>query len=192
VHGRYSSTGDLPTRNSQVPAIRRSAWVAPRRPYPLRNPPTKCTARYGKAAAKAVRRAMRRRKRGALRSGSGKGKVVRSRKQAHHWSFGGTRKRCHSSQEEIRMKPARCARGNAAGHIHLYCFHLLMTATSLAFLLCLTRHNNRTPRILRRWFRRLLLRMHIVFRMWDVHDPFIEPVHNVVETFDPMPWLSRA
>jgi hypothetical protein len=40
-------------------------------------------ARYGKAAAKAVRRAMRRRKHGTLRSGrGGKGGVVRSRKQA--------------------------------------------------------------------------------------------------------------
>ena len=40
-------------------------------------------ARYGKAAAKAVRRAMLRRKHGTLRSGTGgKGGVVRSRKQA--------------------------------------------------------------------------------------------------------------
>jgi hypothetical protein len=47
-------------------------------------------------------------------------------------------------------------------------------------------------RIYEAGLRRLLLRTHIVFRMRDVHDPFIEPVHNVVETFDPMPWLSRT
>jgi hypothetical protein len=40
-------------------------------------------ARYGKAAGKTVRSAMRRRKRGALRSGpGGKGGRVKSRKQA--------------------------------------------------------------------------------------------------------------
>ena len=40
-------------------------------------------ARYGRAASKAVRSAMRRRKRGTLRSGKGgKGGVVKSRKQA--------------------------------------------------------------------------------------------------------------
>lgn len=40
-------------------------------------------ARYGKAASKSVRTAMRRRKRGTLRSGKGgKGGVVKSRKQA--------------------------------------------------------------------------------------------------------------
>jgi hypothetical protein len=40
-------------------------------------------ARYGKAAAKAVRSAMRRRKRGTLRSGrGGKGGAVKSREQA--------------------------------------------------------------------------------------------------------------
>jgi len=40
-------------------------------------------ARYGKAASKSVERAMRRRKRGTLRSGkSGKGGRVKSRKQA--------------------------------------------------------------------------------------------------------------
>jgi hypothetical protein len=40
-------------------------------------------ARYGKAAAKSVRSAMRRKKHGTLRSGkSGKGGRVKSRKQA--------------------------------------------------------------------------------------------------------------
>jgi Family of unknown function (DUF6496) len=40
-------------------------------------------ARYGKAAAKTVRSAMRRRKRGTLKSGKGgKGGTVKSRKQA--------------------------------------------------------------------------------------------------------------
>ena len=40
-------------------------------------------ARYGKAAAKSVERAMRLRKKGTLRSGkAGKGGKVRSRKQA--------------------------------------------------------------------------------------------------------------
>ena len=40
-------------------------------------------ARYGKAASKSVKSAMRRRKRGTLRSGlSGKGGRVKSRKQA--------------------------------------------------------------------------------------------------------------
>jgi Family of unknown function (DUF6496) len=40
-------------------------------------------ARYGKAAGKTVRSAMRRRKRGTLRSGQGgKGGAVKSRKQA--------------------------------------------------------------------------------------------------------------
>jgi hypothetical protein len=40
-------------------------------------------ARYGKAAGKTVRSAMRRRKRGTLRSGKGgKGGAVKSRKQA--------------------------------------------------------------------------------------------------------------
>jgi hypothetical protein len=40
-------------------------------------------ARYGKAASKSVERAMKRRKRGTLRSGKGgKGGQVRSRKQA--------------------------------------------------------------------------------------------------------------
>ena len=40
-------------------------------------------AKYGKAAGKAVKSAMRRRKRGTLRSGkSGKGGKVKSRKQA--------------------------------------------------------------------------------------------------------------
>jgi hypothetical protein len=40
-------------------------------------------ARYGKAASKSVERAMKRRKRGTLRSGKGgKGGPVRSRKQA--------------------------------------------------------------------------------------------------------------
>ena len=40
-------------------------------------------ARYGKAAGKSVQSAMRRRKRGTLRSGKGgKGGVVKSRKQA--------------------------------------------------------------------------------------------------------------
>jgi Family of unknown function (DUF6496) len=40
-------------------------------------------ARYGKAAGKTVRSAMRRRKRGILRSGKGgKGGAVKSRKQA--------------------------------------------------------------------------------------------------------------
>ncbi|PYU32010.1 MAG: hypothetical protein DMG31_11285 [Acidobacteria bacterium] len=40
-------------------------------------------ARYGKAPSKSVRRAMRRRKHGTLRSGrSGKGGRVKSRKQA--------------------------------------------------------------------------------------------------------------
>ena len=40
-------------------------------------------ARYGKAASKSVRRAMRRRKRGTLKSGKGgKGGTVKNRKQA--------------------------------------------------------------------------------------------------------------
>jgi hypothetical protein len=40
-------------------------------------------ARYGRAASKTVKSAMRRRKRGTLRSGKGgKGGVVKSRKQA--------------------------------------------------------------------------------------------------------------
>jgi len=40
-------------------------------------------ARYGKAAAKSVKRALRKRKHGTLRSGKGgKGGVVKSRKQA--------------------------------------------------------------------------------------------------------------
>jgi hypothetical protein len=40
-------------------------------------------ARYGKAASKSVRAAMRRKKRGTLRSGKGgKGGIVKSRKQA--------------------------------------------------------------------------------------------------------------
>lgn len=40
-------------------------------------------ARYGKAASKSVKSAMRRRKHGTLRSGrSGKGSTVKSRKQA--------------------------------------------------------------------------------------------------------------
>jgi Family of unknown function (DUF6496) len=40
-------------------------------------------ARYGKAASKSVRTAMRRKKRGTLRSGKGrKGGIVKSRKQA--------------------------------------------------------------------------------------------------------------
>ena len=40
-------------------------------------------AKYGKAASKSVKRALRKRKRGTLRSGkSGKGGVVKSRKQA--------------------------------------------------------------------------------------------------------------
>jgi hypothetical protein len=52
--------------------------------------------------------------------------------------------------------------------------------------------SNHLPRILLRRFRNLLFRTHIVFRMLNAHDPFVEPRHNVVETFDAMPWLSRT
>ena len=47
------------------------------------NPQEEPMARYGKAASKSVRAAMRRKKRGTLRSGKGgKGGIVKSRKQA--------------------------------------------------------------------------------------------------------------
>jgi hypothetical protein len=51
-------------------------------------------ARYGKAASKSVRAAMRRKKRGTLRSGKGgKGGIVKSREQAIAIGLSEARKR---------------------------------------------------------------------------------------------------
>ena len=49
--------------------------------------------------------------------------------------------------------------------------------------------NNPTPWILWRGLRHLLFGTHIVFRMRNAHQPFIEPAHDVVKTLDAMPWL---
>jgi hypothetical protein len=59
-------------------------------------------ARYGKAVAKSVKRAMRKRKLGTLRSGkSGKGERVTSRKQAIAIGISEARKR----GEKVPPKP---------------------------------------------------------------------------------------
>jgi hypothetical protein len=61
-------------------------------------------ARYGKAAGKLIRNAMRRRKRGTLRSGrGGKGGAVKSRKQAIAIALSEARKK---GAKVPRKKPA--------------------------------------------------------------------------------------
>jgi hypothetical protein len=58
------------------------------------NPKEGPMARYGKAASESVRAAMRRKKRGTLRSGKGgKGGIVKSRKQAIAIGLSEARKR---------------------------------------------------------------------------------------------------
>jgi hypothetical protein len=42
-----------------------------------------------------------------------------------------------------------------------------------------------------RRFRRRL-RVHVIFRMRNVHQPFVEPSDNVLKTLDAMPRLTRA
>ena len=46
------------------------------------------------------------------------------------------------------------------------------------------------PQILRRRFRDVLFRTHIVFRIRNAHKPFIKPAHDVIEALDAMPRLS--
>jgi Family of unknown function (DUF6496) len=66
--------------------------------------------KYGKAAGKAVESAVRREKKGTLRSGKGgKGGAVKSRKQAiaiglRNWAFGSTQEGCKSSEEVAVIK----------------------------------------------------------------------------------------
>jgi hypothetical protein len=71
-------------------------------------------ARYGKAASESVRAAMRRKKRGTLRSGKGgKGGIVKSRKQAIAIGLPEARKRVPRSRARNRNNLV------AAGRAHV-------------------------------------------------------------------------
>src|SRR4029077_4039465 len=74
---------------------------------------------------------------------------------------------------------------------------------SLALVSCVAGSNAKLifTQYLKRPFRRPFLgsdvfstfhRRDFVFRFRDAHQPMIEPAHNVLQSLDPMPWLTRA